>query len=69
MARRRAKIAGWSETPWRIASANLDPQNLSVPELREYVQFNRDFPQPQLAPYRTYLAYRWAVPCNVSSPS
>lgn len=55
-------VSGWSETPWRIASANLDPQNLSVPELREYVHFNRDFPPPQLAPYRTYLQYRWAVP-------
>lgn len=58
----RRTITGWSETPWRIASANLDPQNLSVPELREYVHFNRDFPPAQLAPYRTYLEYRWAVP-------
>src|SRR5579862_73957 len=56
------KITGWSETPWRIISSNLDPENLSVPQLRDYLVFNSDFPPVQLAPYRTYLDYRWAVP-------
>lgn len=56
------QIADWSETPWRISSANLDPQNLSVSELRDYLQFNADFPEPQLAPYRTNYYYRWARP-------
>jgi len=55
-------IRNWSETPWRILSSNLDAQNLSVPELKDYVEFNGDFPPPMLAPYRTYLQYRWAVP-------
>ena len=44
------KITGWSETPWRIASSNLEAQSLSVPELRDYVKFNADFPEVQLAP-------------------
>jgi LPS export ABC transporter permease LptG len=56
------EVANWSETPWRIASSNLDPQGLSVPELREYLQYNADFPAPMLAPYRTHLFYRWALP-------
>ena len=56
------QIDGWSETPWRIASTNLDPQGLSVPELSEYFQNNADFPPAQLAPYRTHFQYRWALP-------
>ena len=55
-------IEGWTETPWRIASAQYEPQNLTVPELREYLQFNADFPEVQLAPYRAYLWHRWAFP-------
>ncbi|MEA3188138.1 MAG: lipopolysaccharide export system permease protein [Chthoniobacter sp.] len=56
------KIENWSETPWRIASSNLEAQSLSVPELRDYLRFNADFPDAQLAPYRTHLQYRWALP-------
>ena len=55
-------IEGWTETPWRIASAQYEPQNLTVPELREYLKFNGDFPEVQLAPYRAYLWHRWAFP-------
>ena len=55
-------IEGWTETPWRIASAQYEPQNLTVPELREYLNFNGDFPEVQLAPYRAYLHHRWAFP-------
>lgn len=56
------KIEGWAETPWRIASAHYEPQNLTVPELEEYLHFNNDFPEVQLAPYRAYLYHRWAFP-------
>jgi lipopolysaccharide export system permease protein len=55
-------IKGWTETPWRIASADLEAQNLSVPELHDYLRHNSDFPDVQLAPYRTHLQYRWALP-------
>src|SRR5439155_18089593 len=59
---RSRTISGWSETPWRVASSSMEAQNLSVPQLREYLQFNSDFPDTQLAPYRTHLNYRWALP-------
>lgn len=55
-------IEGWKETPWRIASSVMNPDYLSVPELRDYLEFNHDFPVARLAPYRTQLAYRWALP-------
>jgi LPS export ABC transporter permease LptG len=55
-------IQGWSETPYRVASSRMDAERLSVPELREYLVSNSDFPAPQLAPYRTHLQYRWALP-------
>jgi lipopolysaccharide export system permease protein len=56
------RIKGWSETVWRILSTNDDPQDLSVPELREYLVNNGDFPEVRLAPFRTHYWYRWAVP-------
>ncbi|HET6406876.1 MAG TPA: LptF/LptG family permease, partial [Chthoniobacteraceae bacterium] len=55
-------VKGWTESPWRIASSNFEPQNLSVPELREYLAFNHDFPRTALAPFRTFLEYRQALP-------
>ena len=58
----RHEIAGWSETPWRLASATLEADRLSVPELHEYLTLNSDFTSPQLAPFRTYLNVRWALP-------
>ncbi len=56
------RVSDWSETPWRIASTNLEPASLSVPELRDYLKYNSDFPEAMLAPYRTHLQYRWALP-------
>lgn len=56
------EIPNWRETPWRIASSNLDSDDLSVPELRDYLYHNSDFPDDKLAPYRTQLHYRWALP-------
>jgi LPS export ABC transporter permease LptG len=56
------EISGWRETPWRIASSVMNPDYLSVPELKDYLVFNRDFPEVRLAPYRTQLQYRWALP-------
>jgi lipopolysaccharide export system permease protein len=58
------KIEGWRETPWRVSSSQLDPQNLSIPELRDYMLYNLDFPETQLAPYRTNLSDRWALPIS-----
>ena len=56
------KLRNFSETPWRISSSVLDANNLSVPELREYLANNAHFTEGRLAAYRTQLAYRWAMP-------
>ena len=37
-------LAHWSETPFRLSSANVQAEALSLPELREYLHFNSDFP-------------------------
>ncbi len=55
-------LSGWSETPPRIASSVMKPEYLSVPELKEYLFFNSDFPERRLAPFTTHLQYRWALP-------
>ncbi len=55
-------INHWSETPFRLGSANVRAEYLSVPELRQYLHFNSDFPVTLLAPFRTHLQYRLALP-------
>ena len=55
-------LAHWSETPFRLSSANVQAETLSLPELREYLHFNSDFPPTLLAPFRTHLQYRIALP-------
>src|ERR1700738_5427895 len=55
-------IEHWSETPFRLGSANRRAEYLSFPELREYLHFNSDFPIALLAPFRTHLQYRLALP-------
>jgi len=56
------KIEHWSETPFRLGSANERAEYLSLPELSEYLRFNSDFPGTLLAPFRTHLQYRVALP-------
>jgi len=56
------KIENWSETPFRLSSANVRAEYLSFPELRQYLHFNSDFPVTLLAPFRTHLQYRLALP-------
>src|SRR5215472_1865452 len=55
-------IEHWSETPFRLSSANVQAEFLSLPELREYLHFNSDFPATLLAPFHTHLHYRLALP-------
>src|SRR5882724_791789 len=45
------KVEHWSETPFRLGSANVRAEFLSLPELREYLHFNADFPATLLAPF------------------
>ncbi|MEP6685225.1 MAG: LptF/LptG family permease [Verrucomicrobiota bacterium] len=55
-------ISHWSETPYRLASANVRADVLSFPELQDYLHFNADFPETLLAPFATHLYYRMALP-------
>lgn len=55
-------ITDWSETPFRLSSAHLRAEYLSVPELQEYLKSNADFPPALLAPFSTHLQYRLAAP-------
>ena len=55
-------MTDWSETPFRLSSANLRAEYLSVPEVQEYLHFNSDFPPTLLAPFATHLQYRLALP-------
>ena len=55
-------ITGWSETPWKIASSLMEAEHLTVPELHSYLYYNLDAPDVDLAPFRTHLHYRWALP-------
>ena len=56
------EVSGWSETPWRIYSAQLQPDKLTVPELNQYLRINADLKSAQLAPFRTYHEVRWSLP-------
>ena len=58
------EIKGWSETPWRIYSAQLQPDKLTTPELNQYLRINSDLNRAQLAPFRTYHFVRWSLPWN-----
>lgn len=55
-------VDGWTETPWRLVSSAYKARYLGATNLRRYLQENADFPEHQLAPFRTYLFYRWAQP-------
>lgn len=55
-------ISHWSETPYRLSSANFRAEQLGVAELRTYLRSNSDFPETLLAPFRTHFYYRWALP-------
>jgi lipopolysaccharide export system permease protein len=55
-------MSGWSETPFRLRSANMNADFMSRPELREYLEYNSDFPPSLLAPFATHYHYRLALP-------
>ncbi|MCX7713298.1 MAG: LptF/LptG family permease [Chthoniobacterales bacterium] len=62
------RIEGWRETPWQIASSTMQADYLSVQELQNYLANNSNHSPRRLAPYRTNLYYRFAMPsaCLVS---
>lgn len=52
----------WTETPFRLASSTMRAEYLSLPELRDYLRHNADFPPNLLAPFSTHFQYRYALP-------
>ena len=55
-------ISGWSETPFRLASANMRAGVPASPSCESICDINSDFPETLLAPFRTQLQYRRALP-------
>src|SRR5256886_16100767 len=55
-------VRHWSEPPYRLRSANMRADFMTLRELRDYLSFNSDFPQTLLAPFRTHYHYRIALP-------
>ncbi|MGA8479218.1 MAG: LptF/LptG family permease [Chthoniobacterales bacterium] len=58
----RKEVTGWNETPWQIGSSALKGKMMTVPELRQYLRINADFPTTALADYKSQLWYRFALP-------
>jgi lipopolysaccharide export system permease protein len=61
----RKVIDGWSETPWRLSSASMKGKYMTVPQLEHYLKENADFPETNLAEFKTQMWYRFALPWNV----
>lgn len=59
---RQTRTVTWPETPNRIMSTLLQPDQMSVPALRTYLRDNPDFPATDLAKARTNLHHRFALP-------
>jgi LPS export ABC transporter permease LptG len=58
------KLVGWTETPERILSSLLDPEVMTVPQLRDFLRYHVDVPSEILAPYETYFQYRHSFPLS-----
>jgi lipopolysaccharide export system permease protein len=59
------EVSDWSETPWRLSSSALKGKFMTVPQLEHYLQENSDFPESNLAEFKTQFWYRFALPWNV----
>ena len=56
------RVSTWNETPWKIFSGSLVPEQLGVPGLSFHLKTNADQPERLLAPFKTHWHYRWALP-------
>jgi lipopolysaccharide export system permease protein len=61
----KKEVTDWSETPWRLSSSSLKGKYMTVPQLEHYLTENGDFPDTNLAEFRTQMWYRFALPWNV----
>jgi LPS export ABC transporter permease LptG len=61
----RKEVTNWSETPWRLSSSSMKGKYMTVPQLEHYLAVNNDFPETNLAEFKTQMWYRFALPWNV----
>ena len=61
----KKEFSGWNETPWRLSSAAMKGKYMTVPQLEHYLEENADFPEANLAEFKTQMWYRFALPWNV----
>jgi lipopolysaccharide export system permease protein len=59
------EVSDWSETPWRLSSSSLKGKYMTVPQLEHYLTENNDFPETNLAEFKTQMWYRFALPWNI----
>ena len=57
-------ITDWNETPWKIYSGNLDPEELGIPGLSFHLNSSLEKSTKSLAAFKTQLHYRWALPLS-----
>lgn len=55
-------VAGIEETPWSLVSYALRPDFMSVPELVSYLHAHPKAADDKLAPFRSHLWHRFALP-------
>ena len=56
------EVSGIEETPWSLVSYALRPDFMSVPELVSYLSAHSKAADDKLAPFRTHLWQRFALP-------
>ena len=57
-------MTDWNETPWKIYSGNLAPEELGIPGLSFHLKSNSEKPAKSLAAFKTHWHYRWALPLS-----
>ena len=58
------RLNNWRETPWKIYTDSLIPEQLGVINLIHHLERNSEKTQKTMAPFKTHLHYRWALPLS-----
>ena len=57
-------LNNWRETPWKIYTDSLIPDQLGIINLIYHLKRNPEKTQKTMAPFKTHLHYRWALPLS-----
>ncbi len=57
-------ITDWTETPRKLYSGNLNPEELGIPGLSFHLKSNSEKSAKSLAAFKTHWHYRWALPLS-----